>query len=584
MYNITNYDLGLLTHQHFLHYPIKIEVLEQDKIIDVLCGVISGGSSSIDANSDIRRTFNVIVVPTWRQEIKVNENGIIWLNKDVHLYIGLKDIRSDEYNWYSQGFYVFANSSGTYDVTTNQLSIECNDWMVKLDGSKNGQIGALTTVIPVYEENPETGEPITYNTIRNAFVSTLTQLGRIKKYLIDDIGEYKAMEPYNDNWKEYREQNPLWNNVPYDLEFSSGTSVLAILQELRDLYPNYEMFFDENGIFVCQMIPSCYDDDIVFTDDFLQKILISENTSVDLLTVRNICEVWGQIIDTDFYTEHCSFVSNCYVCTIDEYEEKYKNGDRIAIRVPASNPENATININSFGQLSIYDENTEQPLKAGIMEPNIVYVFKIKKQYINKQYQARAYYLGHWQAHGMNVLTDGTVGDDYTTTSGETVPRYSKEYFQSVYNCEAVELTIIPNSPFTIQKLGEILDVKTGDDYENITSDSLALSRARYENWKNNRLPDSVTITTHLIPFAEVNIKVSYRCQNQEKPHQYIIKSVNHNFDDGTSTIQMIRFYPLYEELLKMQGSHKALSSYTHKELQKYLHSELPNVINWEEF
>ncbi len=583
MYDITNYDLNLLTHQHCLHYPIKIEILENNAIIDVLHGIISGGSSSINADSDIRRTFNVTVTPTWKHEIKVNEDGIIWLNKDVHLYIGLKDIRTDKHKWYSQGYYVFANSSGTYDIQTNQLSITCNDWIAKLDGTKNGQIGALTTLIPAYEENPETGEPVKYTIIREAMITILAQLGRIKNYLIDDIGEYKAMPDYNPNWQGYRKQNKLWNTVPYDLEFSCGCSVFSILQKLRDLYPNYEMFFDENGVFRCQMIPSCYHDDIVFRDEFLQKILISEGTAVDMLTVRNITEVWGSVINVDYYTESCSYSSGVYTFNLEGYEEEYKNGDKIGVKIPVANPSNAKININSFGNIEIYDENTEAPLEAGIMEAGKIYAFKIKKQRIDKVTYTRAYYLGQWQPHAISVLTDGTTGEDYTT-NGITVAKYSKEYFQTIYNCNTVEMNIIPNSPFTVQKIGEVLDPKTDGEYENIDSDLLAASRAHYENWKSSRLTDSITITTHLIPFADVNIKVSYRCQNQDKAHQYIIKSVEHNFDAGQTTLTMMRFYPLYEELLKSAGSHQALSYYSHKELQKYTHEELNKIISGEEF
>lgn len=546
MIRFTNKDLRLL-YQPNLEYAIKVEVLENNAVIDVLHGIIQGGSSSINADSDIRRTFNATIIPTKKNDIKVNENGLIWINKDVHLYIGLKDIRTDEYIWYTQGYYIFANCSGNFDIQTNQLSITCNDYMSCLDGTKNGQIGALTTLIPAYEENEETGEVIKHNIIREAVIKTFTQLGRFKNYFVDDIGEYYAMPEHNKDWKTYREENELWNTIPYDLEFSAGCSVLSILQELVNLYPNYEMFFDENGTFVIQMIPSCYEDDVVFTNDFLQRILISEDSSTDLLTVRNVCEVWGEVIETDFYTESCTYSGNCYTCTVDGYEEKYYNGDIISIKVPSTNLDGATLNVNSFGSIPIMDENTEKPITANRIESaNSVYSFKIKKKRVDGNDVVQAYLLGQWQPHAINVLTDGTVGEDYTSTSGVTAKRYSKEYFKTVYNCESIEFTTIPESPFTIQKLGEIRDVKQGGEFENITSDSLALARAEYENWKNSRLTDSITITTLLIPFADVNIKVEYKPNDVDEVRQYIIKSVNHNFDSGQSTLQLTRFYPLY--------------------------------------
>lgn len=548
MINITNYDLSLIL-QCSLNYSIKIEVISlQKNIVDVIYGVPQGGSSSINAESDIRRTLSFSIIPTLHNDLKIHEDGIIWLDKDIHLYIGLLDLRTGEFIYYSQGYYVFSNTSGTYDVTTNQLNINCNDFISKLDGTKNGQIGALTTVIPAYEENPETGEVIKYNIIRESMVQILTQMCGINDYIVDDIGEYKAMPDYNKNWEAYRKQNELWNTIPYDLEFSCGCTVLSILQTLRDLYPNYEMFFDENGIFKCQMVPSCYEDDIVFHNDFLQKIMISESTSLDMTTVRNMCEVWGQIIDANFFTENCSLLGNCYNCSIEGYDDDYYTGDTIAIRIPSTNPANAHLKVNGFNTIPIYDENTEEPLKSGLLEPNTVFVFKIKKQRIDGTDQIRAYYLGHWQAHGLNVLVDGSVSDQiYTTTDGTKLVLYSKEYFQKVFNCESVELTVIPDSPFTVQKLGQILDVKSGGEYDNITSDALALARARWENWKNSRLTDSISITTILVPFYDVNIKCSYKRSDSDIEEQYIIKSVSHDFSSGTSTLTLMKFYPLYE-------------------------------------
>ena len=148
----------------------------------------------------------------------------------------------------------------------------------------------------------------------------------------------------------------------------------------------------------------------------------------------------------------------------------------------------------------------------------------------------------------MNVLTDGSTGDEFTTTNGVNVARYSLDYFKEVYACEDVSFTVIEDSPYTIQKLGEILDVKTGGEYENITSTALALHRAEWENWKNTRLTDNINLTTKICPFLDVNIKVSYQRHDEDEIKQYIVKSISHDFSGGTSNINMIRFYPLYEQ------------------------------------
>lgn len=578
---ITKYDLDLMT-QLSIHYNIKIEILKENgTILDVLQGTIVGGSASIDSTSSVRRTFSVTLIPTLfdRNDTKISEEGVVWINKELRLYLGVLDLRKQEYIYYSMGHYVYTNTSGNYDATTNQLVINCNDYISKLDGTKNGQLGALTTRIPAYEENPNTGAVIKYNVIREAMVTVLTQLGYIRNYVVDDIGEYKAMPQNNDKWQDYRKENTLWNAIPYDLEFSSGISVLTILEKLRDLYPNYEMFFDTQNTFICQMIPSCYRDSIVFSNDFLKSIYVSENTSTELNKVRNICEVWGKVIDADFYTENSTYANNLYTCTINGYDEKYYNGDIVAIKIPSANSADAKININGLGAISIMDENTDTAIKSNALEKGVVFVFKIKSKRINNTTVFYAYLLGHWQAHGLNVLTDGTIGDNYKFSDGTTLKKYSKEYFQKKYNCESIEFQTIQNSPFTVQKIGEILDVKTGGEYENITSDSLALSRAEWENWKNARLTDSITLTTNLVPFYDVNIKVSYQTSDSDRAEQYIIKSVSHDFSSWTSTITMYKFYPLYDDIVKEMGTHKALSEYKHGVLSKYTHKELTQLI-----
>lgn len=583
---ITQEDLLIVLQQSAARQTmkLKIEVLDSNqKIIGIIeCGLTSG-SMSINAESDIRRTANFVVQPTLTEHIKLTETSLLWLNKDIRMSVGLYNPRTRQYKYYHLGYYVYTDASGTYDATTNNLTINCADFIKKLDGTKNGQLGALIISYPAYKENEETGEVIEYNIIRNAVIETLEKLARITNHRIDDIGEYKGIPEYNDDWKTYREENKTtWNTIPFDQEFSAGCSVLSILITFRDLYPNYEMFFDmESNTFICQLRPMCYEDNIYVDNLFFQRVLISENTSVDMTTVRNICEVWGQIIEADFYSEQCSYTNNIYSSSISGYEDEYCNGDIIALRIPSANQTGAKLNINNFGVIPILNEANEEPIKSNELRSNEVYAFKIKKNRIDKQDVIKAYLLGQWQVHAINVLTNGKKSGKFITSSdGQKYELYSKEYFQKFYNCERVDFSIVPTSPFTIEKLGEILDVKVGGEFENITSNDLAADRAKWENWKNCRLTDNITITTALLPFLDVNKKVSYKRSDSDREYQYIISSISHDFSNYTSTITMYRFYPLYETLIKEKGTHKVLSEYTHGVLGKYTHEELTTVIS----
>ena len=584
---ITQEDLLIvLQHSAGPHLKLRIEVLDTNqKVIDTLnCG-LTGGNVSISGESDIRRTAGFVIQPTLREKIKLTENSLLWLNKDIRISVGLYHARTKQYKYYPLGSYVYTDTSGTYDAATDSLSINCADFMKKLDGTKNGQLGSLIISYPAYQENTETGEVIAYNTIRNAVIETLEKLAHITNHRIDDIGTYMALPDYNDNWQQYRENHETWNAIPFDQEFSAGCSVLSILTTFRDLYPNYEMFFDmETNTFICQLKPMCYEDDIYMDDHFLQRVLISESTSVDMTTVRNICEVWGQVIDADFYSEECSYSDHTYSSAIPGYEDGYYNGDVIALKIPFANQKDSQLNINHLGPIPILNESDDEPIPENVLKPSEVYAFKIKKKRVDKQDVISAYLLGQWQVHAVNVLTNGKNSGQYVTTpDGEECELYSQEYFRHVYNCDRVDMTVIADSPFTVEKLGEILDVKVSGEFENITSNDLAADRAKWENWKNCRLTDNITITTALLPFLDVNKKVSYKRSDSDKEHQYIISSVSHDFAGFTTTITMYRFYPLYETQLGEQGAHKVLSDFSHGVLGKYTHEKLASVISDDE-
>ncbi len=579
---ITQEDL-LIVLQHSADPKLKlnIEVLDANrKVTGTLNCNMQSGSMSINGESDIRRTADFVLQPTLKEKIKLTENSLLWLNKDIRLSIGLYNPRAKQYKYYPLGYYVYTDTSGTYDASTDSLSINCADFMKKLDGTRNGQLGALIIRFPAYKEDEETGEMIEGHIIREAVIEILESLAHITNHRIDDMGEPNAFPEYNDHWQQYREQNKLWNYIPYNQEFSSGCSVLSILTAFRDLYPNYEMFFDmENNTFICQMKPACYEDDIFLNNGFLQRVLLSESTSVDMTTIRNICEVWGQVIDPDYYSDECSYQNNIYSASIAGYEDEYRNRDLIGLKIPEANQEDAQININNFGTIVIYNEANDKPIKADVLKPDTAYVFKIMKERIDEKDVIKAYLLGERKVHAMNVLTNGKKSGQFVTIDDVEYELYSREYFQKRYACEHVEITVIPNSPFTVEKLGEILDVKAGSEYDDITSNDLAADKAYWENHKNCRLTDNITITTALLPFLDVNKKVSYKRTDSDQEQQYIISSVSHDFAGFTSTITMYRFYPLYDTLLKETGIHKTLAEYSHGVLSKYTHDELAGIV-----
>ena len=658
--DITQEDLRLILYNNIYPLQVKMEIYDSNnQIIDVLFGIVSGGNETIDSSANVRRTLSINIIPSLKNNtISISEESLIWINRSVKFYVGILNQRTGEYKYYPQGTFYFTNTSYKYDSTTNELNINCGDYMVALDGSKNGKVGgSLSYIYPAYDELflatwiedakadgvdttkyidvfkwAEKNHPnqitttnndelkiavyslmtktkltdadqesymkivqdnydkevvlrkiegkrflISYYIIREVVIKILQQLTKIKNYMIDHIGELNGLPEYNDNYKEYQKEHPLWNKMPYDLEFNGDESVLDFLISIKDLYPNYELFFDENNTLIMRMIPSCYADEILYDNDFIQKVLISEDTTLDMTAVKNICEVWGKGYEVDFYTEECVYKNNCYSLTIGSYEKSYFNGDVIGFKIPDINTsDNVMLRINALESIPMYLEGQQEPLPQNYLKKNLIYVVKIVKTYEDNTEKIKAYLLGQWQAHALDVLTDGTELDEtYTDQDGITSKKYSLQYFKSAYNCETVNLTIIPDSPFTVQKIGEILDKKIGNEYDIIDSDSVAMEQAEWDNYKNYNLTDNVTITTRLMPFLEVNKKVSYKKSNVDTEQQFLIKSISHDYDNWTSTITMTRFYPLYKDMLKDIGAYKTLSEYTYGIMSKYSHDEL---------
>lgn len=639
-----------LVNQHVV--DVMIELIVQDdngQVIDQLYGIVNGGSINIDSGSSVRRTASFSITPT-KQITNISEKSLIWLNKNVTIHLGILDQRTKQRTWYNQGVYLYNSANSSFDANNNIMNIELSDWVLKLDGTVNGQVGgAITTILPAYEEDPVTGEPLSYNSIKKALEDTLKSAGlTTSQFEVADIGEYYAMPEHNPDYQAYRNKYPLWNMIPYDLEFSAGCSVWDIISELVQLYPNYDAAYNVNGKFIVHMIPSEFTDENDFYYEDYQQMLISEQISTELTGVKNICEVWGESMDTDWYTDgvghgktsvynlttkmsgqyyhidgiltisgkqvgtldqqlyqnlttdvdfqelhilcqsgtlyiianrnnmvyngttysagqtifSCAYGaiinitisrtsdSSNFVVPLEGYPNKYRTGDRIAVQFTQPSYTGQLMQINCLDALPIVDQSSKEEIGESELDTEHIHVFYIAKvKTENNEYVNQFFYLGVSQSHGIDVLTDGTVVPNgyYDMNEGRYYDLYSQAYYMHVLNCDNVSLTVCPDSPFTVQKLGNRIDVKADGEFSNITSNELALERAQYENWKNSRLTDNITITTKLMPFVEPYMKIDYKKNGYNVRNDYIVQSVSHDLDNGTTTIQMYTFYSLYK-------------------------------------
>lgn len=458
---------------------VRIDLLDFNFfVVNDIEGNAIDGSVAINATSDIRRTCNISFTVT-DSSFDIKAGGQVWLDKYIQLYIGIDDVRTQQITWTNLGIFLINEPSYIYDSTTKTMSFQCVDLMAKLTGLRNGEIVGIGsegyTLIPAGSN------------VREAIVSIIKNCGFNRYYV-----------------SECTNVDGIIQEVPYDMKFQQGTTWYEILEELSNILPNYQIYFDVDGVFRYEPIPSGENDSIMMDETLWKENVISESINISFNDVKNFVEVWGRVHETDYYSDTtATLISNNiiqptwtgliqlddYVITALSLSQEVTNESGIYISF-----------LNRMLFIKDFNEN------------NITYL--PKDEYLVFAYSEKGYwlYLGGAQAHAI-------FEDDN------------------------------PESPFYVgSTIGTIPIVLSGEDYENIISDDLALERAKFEIYNRCRLNDSINLTTVPIYWADVNWKVSYTPLSGEREKaEYMIKSINIPLStNGTQTFNLIRFYPFY--------------------------------------
>lgn len=149
-------------------------------------------------------------------------------------------------------------------------------------------------------------------------------------------------------------------------------------------------------------------------------------------------------------------------------------------------------------------------------------------------------------------VTDSLLGlVCYPEAIGERANNF-KAYF---YNepTRNIQYVISPDSPFTIDKIGEVRQVLSDGEYANITTSKGCADRSKLENWKASELRNTLTLEMIDIPWLDVNQKVQYFpvSMNDNKKYTddniYMILSKKGSFSKGTTTLELIKFQSMYD-------------------------------------
>lgn len=489
MVNIGAEDYNVLKQQYIKKY-IRLELLDfQYNIVDELSGNMTKCSINVDSNSDLRRSCDLgFVVTTSTFDIKAGSK--LWLDKFCRPYVGYENMRTGEIQWYNQGIYLVNNPQWSYDAATNEISMQALDLMSKLTGLRNGNLEGIPTVI-AKDEN-----------VREAIIKTI-ELGGFTKYVCE----------------ECKTNDGTITPVPYDIEIDVGGTVYEILSNLRDIMPNYQIYFDIDGVFHYEPIPLAYDDQVLIDDDLWPSLLISENISTNFEDVKNYVEVLGHTWDVDYYSPSENTTINENVITPTFAELTQLSADTaIGITLPSAISGTGGIVINFLGSTSVLDIDNK-PITSLDADTEYIFLYVVP-QAEEGQTAANPYwqFMGHQQA-------------------------------------QAISYDNNPSSPFYVgdpigsSSIGRIRIVLYGGEYDNIYSDDLAKQRADFEIYQRSRLNDSINMTVIPIPWLDVNIVISHRFGQKQEQAKYIIKSFSVDYSTGgTMDINAITWYPYYKE------------------------------------
>ena len=527
-YAPTREDLQILKGRS-VHTYCKVDLLNLDMVtIDSLEGLVMDGSLSIDADADIRRTFNSTIFLDEGENISELSTEE-WINKYVRVYLGLKT-RDGTIKWWPQGVYVFNQNGFSYSSSQHTLSISCVDLVAKLDGSLGGQLVGYKTEVEINSN------------IRNAIIATL-KLSGLNKHMID-----------------------YWDRVvPYTLEYDTGVTIWEILTELRDLYYPFEMYFDDDT-FVCKEIPSGFDDPSVLDAEIFANFVISEDASVDYSVVKNCVEVWGAVVEADYYSENVTYGNGVLVVNLTNadltYDQKISfvlpqniTETQISIQIenrvvtePTEGEDGEVIpgseQTVTVGPFVLYESLTNEEGEDVVQDPSIM---REGKYYVVEFDHIRNvfYFIGQQQAHAMVKLVDRMP------TPEEVIQQQQEENCDNLkFIClnDPANIDKLYNSRFTIEQIGQRNKILSGGSYDNYKNDNSAMEVCEYEHWKSCRLTDTVTVNTVLIPWLDVNQKLSYAAKylKTDLPVEFLIKKIDMTLGDGTMNITLSRYYPYY--------------------------------------
>ena len=254
----TQKDIELLL-SHNKQIRIEATLLDNNyQKVESLSGRVKSAPYSISSESDIRRTSSITLTVPKKDNLRLDLKNT-WIDRMVDLECGIFDRKTNDYNWYNLGRMLMVDGSTTFDASTQEVKLSLMDLMASMTADRGSQMG-LEMLIPAGSN------------VRNSIIAIVTTFSPFKRY---NICEFE-------------------DTIPYDIVVSAGKYPYDALKEILSLFPTYEMFYDKEGIFTVQKIPTKIEEPIDTAKNIMDKVLIKYGDSVKMSNVKNTTEIWGR--------------------------------------------------------------------------------------------------------------------------------------------------------------------------------------------------------------------------------------------------------------------------------------------------
>jgi hypothetical protein len=558
-----------IVKQPYRELYCKVNLLNyQFQVVDDISGVVLSDTWTISATSDIRRTGTLVILPDNDEAYKIQAGSKIFLDKYVQVYIGIKDEITDEIVYNNMGIYLINNPTHTFDSTNNSITLQLVDLMAKLTGLRNGNLAG-------YEYQLKEGQDV-----KEIIVAVLAEVG-FNNYNIEiDEGDYQTIQ--------------------FDMSVDGTATLYDILKTINEnQYINYQMYFDVDGIFHFNHIPSGKDAPVMVDDDIWQYAYISHEVTTNYEDLKNDIVVLGKTHTASKYSNDC--VLNNHTFTMSSASVKREKNH---IKLAFTTPENMTptvdgeqyyLNLNNYGS---YPLRTTLGSLHFRMLPNTYYVVRLQN------FGRESLSLIGAQNTTTYTLKKALPLDDMGVTASDIVGWYVSALAKSLneaitenakivsYNEQNLTITLSksintdkawtgrlcymynpnttstywqfmgenqpraeikdenPSSPFYVNgSVGDIRIVLSGGDYDNISTNELAMERAQYELYTRCRLNDNMSLTVLPIYWLDVNWLIEITLPTEHTPKRFLTKEITISSGvTGVQNITLMSFYNFYED------------------------------------